>query len=105
MQHLLHEGTTSLDNLVGFCKFHRWVHEGGWRAQAGPDGSFVLVDAEGETYPDQLPWRGEATQLGADVGSSRRPRIDSDTCIPLIDGTPVQYDYVVDTLMQISTPN
>ncbi|MCC7076936.1 MAG: DUF222 domain-containing protein [Acidimicrobiia bacterium] len=98
MRHWLHGGETCLDNLVSYCRYHHhWVHEGGWQVRPGPDGSFALVDTKGRPYPNQLPWRGDARALAADAGHAH---IDSDTAVPLIDGSPVDYAYVVDTLTQ-----
>jgi hypothetical protein len=43
LQHWLHGGATSLDNLVMLCSFHHHlVHEGGWRISAAADGSFLF---------------------------------------------------------------
>jgi hypothetical protein len=41
LQHWLHGGATSLDNLLLLCSFHHHlVHEGGWRISAAADRSF-----------------------------------------------------------------
>jgi len=43
LQHWLHGGATSLDNLLLLCSFHhKLVHEGGWRISAAADGSFLF---------------------------------------------------------------
>lgn len=47
----------------------------------------------------------EITELAAHIqvrvphGNPRPRRIDADICIPMIDGNPVDYDYVADVLM------
>ena len=43
IEHWLHGGETSLDNLVMLCTFHHHlVHEGGWTVTAEADGAFAF---------------------------------------------------------------
>jgi hypothetical protein len=43
IEHWLHGGETSLENLVMLCTtHHHLVHEGGWTVTAGSDGSFTF---------------------------------------------------------------
>ena len=48
IEHWLHGGETSLENLVMLCTFHHHlVHEGGWTVTAGADGAFVFHSPAG----------------------------------------------------------
>ncbi len=61
-----------------------------------PDGTFVFRDPTGRAYPEQLPWPGSPDTLADTTG---RADIDGETCIPLSDGTRIDYD--ADVLMQV----
>ncbi len=48
IEHWLHGGETSLDNMVMLCTFHHHlVHEGGWTITVGADGTFVFHSPAG----------------------------------------------------------
>jgi hypothetical protein len=44
LRHWLHGGPTDLGNLVLLCRgHHHAVHEGGWRLDRHPDGTFTAI--------------------------------------------------------------
>lgn len=102
IQHWLHGGETSVENLVTLCTaHHRLVHDGGWkvsRAQNGelqfasPAGSPVQAVPLRESVPETLTWLQEwAEEQGLDLGP--------DANLPLWDGTRPDYDLAVAGLM------
>ena len=51
LQHWLHGGATSLENLLLLCSFHHHlVHEGGWRISAAEDSSFLFHPPGGNPF-------------------------------------------------------
>jgi len=84
IQHWLHGGKTSVENLVMLCTFHHHlVHEGGWRVTAKEDGVLVFRSPIGKTLAPNPPrervedivgwlheWAGERNlDLGPDVNT------------------------------------
>ncbi len=56
IEHWLHGGTTSLENLVMLCTFHHHlVHEGGWTIAADAAGGLVFHSPIGRTLVPQPP--------------------------------------------------
>jgi hypothetical protein len=102
IQHWLHGGETSVDNLVTLCTaHHHLIHEGGWsvtRTAAGelvfsaPDGKPLPAQPPRESVENTLTWLGEwAVDRGLDLGP--------DANMPLWDGTRMDYDYAVSALL------
>ena len=102
VNHWLHGGTTSLDNLVLLCSaHHRQVHEGGFALQVTADGVEVR-SPKGVTLPAH-------PVLAADLGSvdwwenwwggSVSDRIDAWTATPTWDGEQPDYTWIVDTMV------
>jgi hypothetical protein len=102
IQHWLHGGETSVDNLVMLCTaHHHLVHEGGWSVVRGADGEVRFTSPVGrklEPVPgrdaseDTLTWLQEwAEERGLDLGP--------DANLPLWDGTRPDYDLAVSGLM------
>jgi len=57
IEHWLHGGQTSLDNLVMLCTFHHHlVHEGGWRVTADSDGTLSYHSPVGLWRTPWPPW-------------------------------------------------
>ena len=55
IEHWLHGGNTSLDNLVMLCTFHHHlVHEGGWTMDA-EDGALVFLSPAGKSFAPEPP--------------------------------------------------
>ena len=95
VQHWLHEGETSTDNLVLLCTHHHHlVHEGGWSGERGehdawlfvaPDGARVEAAVRPAITGDTLTWLREwADERVLDLGP--------DANLPLWDGTRPDYD-------------
>jgi hypothetical protein len=103
IQHWLHGGETSVDNLALLCSHHHHlVHEGGFTLSWSTEGQLIFSAPDGEvlnTEPptpitqDVLAWLREWTQeCGVDVGA--------DSNLPLWDGTQPDYDWAVSALLR-----
>jgi hypothetical protein len=102
VQHWLHGGETSLDNLVTLCtRHHHLVHEDGWTIERGEAGGWEFAAPTGQPVPyephtevagDTLTWlRKWADERGVDLGP--------DANYPQWDGSPMDYDLTVSGLM------
>ena len=102
IEHWLHGGETSVENLVLLCTaHHHMVHEGGWsvvRTSEGeirftsPAGKQLAPEPPREHIDDALVWLREwAVDRGLDLGP--------DANQPLWDGTRMDYDYAVSALL------
>ena len=103
IQHWLHGGETSVDNLALLCTFHHHlVHEGGWSVARTSDGRISFTTPDGQALPltparevgeDSLVHLREwAEERGLDLGG--------DANMPLWDGTRPDYDWAVAALFQ-----
>ena len=102
VEHWLHGGETSLDNLVMLCTFHHHlVHEGGWAVTAGADGVFAFHSPAGtllapepprELVNDTLGW----LRVWAD---ERKLDLGPDVNLPQWDGKTPDYDGAVAWLL------
>jgi len=101
IQHWLHGGETSVDNLCLVCTFHHHLlHEGGWTVSRTADGDLCFRAPDGKALPavparespeDALTFLHEwADDRGLDLGA--------DTNTPLWDGTRPDYDWAVAAL-------
>jgi hypothetical protein len=106
IQHWLHGGETSVDNLALLCTFHHHlVHEGGWSVARTSDGQIAFTAPDGRALPlvparevseDSLVFLREwAEERALDLGA--------DANMPLWDGTRPDYDWAVGALLQAST--
>jgi hypothetical protein len=102
IEHWLHGGETSLQNLQMLCTFHHHlVHEGGWTVTAGAEGAFAfrspagrLVSPEPPREPvnDTLDWLREwADQRNLNLGP--------DLNMPQWDGKSPNYGGAVEWLL------
>ena len=102
IQHWLHGGETSLDNLSLLCSHHHHlVHEGGWSVERTAEGDLFFRAPDGHELPavpvqeaseDALAFLREwAEDRGLDIGA--------DTNMPLWDGTRPDYDWAVAALV------
>ncbi len=104
IDHWLHGGRTSLDNLVMLCSFHHHLlHEGGFSIRLGTDGE-VQVQAPGSELP--LWRRNVSDDVGGVVWENwwdhevfGNVRVNADTALPSWNGDPVDYDAAVGVLM------
>jgi hypothetical protein len=95
VQHWLHGGRTSLDNLVMLCSFHhRQIHEGGFSIKLAANGD-VEVRAPGGAI---LSARSKAPDDAGDVVWQSDPG-EAHIATPTWDGDPVDYDWVVRALV------
>jgi hypothetical protein len=102
IQHWLHGGETSVDNLVLLCTaHHHMVHEDGWSVTRTAEGELGFTSPAGKSLPpeppreridDALVWLREwAVDRNLDLGP--------DANQPLWDGTRPHYDYAVSALL------
>jgi hypothetical protein len=105
VQHWLHGGSTSLDNVTLLCSFHHHlVHEGGWRVTAVADGDFCFHSPAGaplaslppqERVSDGLGWLREwAEENSLDIGPQ--------TNYPRWEGEKPDYELAVSGLLDVS---
>jgi hypothetical protein len=97
IQHWLHGGETSVDNLATLCTHHHLVHEGGWSVVRTAEGDLLFKSPTGKALPLEPPrehvvntlvWLREwAVDRGLDLGP--------DANQPLWDGSRMDYDYAV----------
>ncbi len=102
IQHWLHGGETSVDNLVMLCTaHHHMVHEGGWSVARGADGEFVFTSPAGKSLDKEPPreWAGDILTWLAEWADDRGLDLGPDTNLPLWDGTRPDYDLAVSGLL------
>jgi hypothetical protein len=95
VQHWLHGGRTSLDNLVMLCSVHhRQIHEGGFSLRLAANGGVEVRAPGGEIL-------STAAQVPEDVGGVvwHSGSWDADIATPSWDGEPVDYDAAVGALI------
>ena len=102
IEHWLHGGETSLDNLLMLCTVHHHlVHEGGWTVTVEADGAFAFNSPTGtllapeparELVGDGAGWLREwADERTLDLG----PEVN----MPLWDGKTPDYNNAVECLL------
>jgi hypothetical protein len=106
VQHWMHGGRTSLDNLLTLCSFHhRQVHERGFELRLtksgdveawAPDGKCLAAVPTVQPEPAVFEW----TDGGWDARDGRRPDGDGTFPLPMWDGEPVDYGACVDALIR-----
>ena len=80
IEHWLHGGNTSLENLVMLCTFHHHlVHEGGWTITAVADGERVFSSPAGRPLPLEPPREHVDNGLN---GCASGQRIESSPSVP-----------------------
>ena len=106
VQHWMHGGRTSLDNLLTLCSFHhRQVHEGGFELRLtnsgdveawAPSGNCLAAVPAVQPEPGVFEW----TDGGWDAHDGGRPDSDGALPLPMWDGEPVDYSACVDALIR-----
>ena len=95
-------GETKLANLVSTCrKHHRYVHELGFRVEARTDGSFAFFAPAGwevKPVPDSPPLQGDPIAALREQNVAAGIAIDHETSLPRWDGTPADYDHIVQVI-------
>jgi hypothetical protein len=102
IQHWLHGGRTSLDNLVLLCpRHHRMVHEDGFAIATAADGALVFRSPSHRPMP-QNPSRATveaAAQSLQEWAAERDLEITPATNLPWWDGAVPDYDWAVSSLL------
>ena len=102
IQHWLHGGETSLDNICPVCSHHHHlVHEGGWSVERTADGDLCFRAPDGGVLP-AVPERKASEDtlvLLHEWAEDRGMDIGADTNMPLWDGTRPDYDWAVAALV------
>ena len=101
IQHWLHGGPTSLENLLLICSFHHaLIHEGGFSLRLTAEGEVDVRTPAGARLPAQPPlaadpgpidWRNDWWESSA--------RIDAWTATPSWGGESVDYEAAVDAMI------
>lgn len=102
VQHWLHGGATSIDNLILLCPHHHHlVHEGGWALERNGDGDWRFVAPDGRALPAQPPRNvsGDTLAWLQDWAVERGLDLGPDANLPLWDGTRPDYDLAVAGLL------
>jgi len=96
-------GVTRLGNLCSLCRrHHRFVHEHGYRIEAGSGEQIAFFRRDGERVPNgagALPFAGDAMNRLRAMHAAAGLAIDASTALPRWDGERVDYDHVVQCLM------
>jgi hypothetical protein len=102
LEHWLHGGATSLDNLVMLCSFHHHlVHEGGWRITAAADKTFLFHPPGGDPLA-ALPPRehvGNAVTWLRSWAEGKDLRLGPETNLPRWGGESPDYELAVSGLL------
>jgi len=100
VQHWLHGGRTSLENLVLLCSaHHRQIHEGGYSLRLGTDGGVEVRTPRGGTLaaqPTLAPDLGSVDWWSDWWGGSSGTPIDAWTATPSWGGERPDYTWIVD---------
>jgi hypothetical protein len=106
VQHWLHGGPTSLDNLVLLCSFHhRLLHEASFTLTRLPDGEVEVRTPQGALLPSHptltadpgiVEWAGGEAEW---TGDPDEPEVDEWTTMPGWDGERMDLDWVVSSLV------
>jgi hypothetical protein len=102
LQHWLHGGATSLDNLLLLCSFHHHlVHEGGWRITTGADRSFLFHPPGGNPLAAVPPREHVvgAVEWLRDWAEEKELHLGPETNMPRWDGTRPDYELAVSELL------
>jgi len=102
VQHWLHGGETSMDNLVQLCsRHHHLVHEGGWSVVRGEAGDWTFVAPGGKPlgFESQPAWQGEILTWLQEWSDDHGLDLGPDANLPLWDGTRPDYDLAVGALV------
>jgi hypothetical protein len=102
VEHWLHGGETSLDNLLLLCpRHHRLVHEGGWSVKRDTDAGWTFTSPGGEVVPVEPPREvaGDTLAWLQDWANERGLDLGPDANLPLWDGTRPDYDVAVAGLL------
>jgi hypothetical protein len=102
IEHWLHGGETSVDNLLLLCPHHhRLVHEGGWSVECDADGRLAFIAPSGDVLPAEPPREvtGDTLAWLQDWANERGLDLGPDANLPLWDGTRPDYDLAVAGLL------
>lgn len=102
VEHWLHGGETSLENLVMLCTVHHHlVHEGGWTVAAVAEGAFAFHSPSGSLLATEPPREalGDTVDWLRDWADEHMLRLGPDTNMPQWDGKTPDYDTAVGLLL------
>ena len=102
VEHWLHGGETSLDNLVMLCTFHHHlVHEGGWTVTAGADSVFVFHSPVGTLLAREPPREliDSTRDWLREWANERNLYLDHNVNMPQWDGKTPDYNSAVGWLL------
>jgi hypothetical protein len=103
IQHWLHGGETSVNNLALLCTFHHHlVHEGGWTVTRGLDGELTFTAPDGRALQAEPPQHIAEDVLESlhEWAADRGLDLGPDSNLPLWDGTRPDYDWAVGALLR-----
>jgi hypothetical protein len=92
IQYWSNGGRTSLDNLIGLCKYHHMlVHERGYLIAAARDGTFAFYRSDGTAIPASPP----LPQLVGTIEDCHDAEITPETIIPPWYGERLDLDHAI----------
>lgn len=102
VRHWTRGGPTTLSNIATLCSFHHHrLHEGGYmmRARPGRDQAWDFLRPDGQLIPDV--WPTPETSHADPTGGITGVEIESDACVPDWDGTRLDCNWIIDSLLQL----
>ena len=100
VQHWLHGGRTSFENLVLLCSFHhRQVHEGGFTLSLTATADVEVRTPGGACLPSHPVLTGDERAIEWQTNWWGNAAVDAWTATPSWDGEPVDYDAAVGALV------
>lgn len=105
IEHWLHGGATSKDNLIALCTFHhRLVHEGGFSMELGEDGEPRFTAPAHASLPFVHAPHIDTDALTAFEEAHAELAIDDETGLTSWDGEPIDYRACVGSVCAADEP-
>jgi len=102
VQHWIHGGETSIDNILSLCtRHHHLVHEGGWSIERDGEGewTFIAPTGKAQTSEASRAWTGNILTWLQEWADEHGLDLGPDANEPLWDGTRPDYDVAVGCLL------
>lgn len=105
VEHWLHGGATSKENLIALCTFHhRLVHEGGFTMELGEDGEPLFIAPDRAPLPSVHAPILDEDPFAAFEEAHAELAIDDETGLTGWDGEPIDYHACVGSVCAADEP-